>query len=150
MICYKLLPRGHACISFRVIASAAHPTPPAPSNLLCQRIDRPIDLTLHLHPPPPLLTGLQWLQEAEIKHCRICMLAFVGIWGEREKCYLLYMALKELVRIPLAFFFLCQLLKLALLPLPPPPFRAARGVKAVELAAPGPASHRKGEACVAN
>lgn len=25
---------------------------------------------------------MQWLQEAEIKHCRICMLAFVGIWGK--------------------------------------------------------------------
>jgi len=31
------------------------------------------------------ISGEQWLQEAEIKHCRICMLAFVGILSESRQ-----------------------------------------------------------------
>lgn len=40
----------------------------------------PLDLA-ELHSINPLVNPHpKWLQEAEIKHCRICMLAFVGIW----------------------------------------------------------------------
>ncbi|CAM9714761.1 unnamed protein product [Laminaria digitata] len=35
-----------------------------------------------LHTINPLVNPHpKWLQESEIKHCRICMLAFVGIWA---------------------------------------------------------------------
>ncbi|CAM9168290.1 unnamed protein product [Ectocarpus sp. 8 AP-2014] len=38
-----------------------------------------------LHSINPLVNPHpKWLQESEIKHCRICMLAFVGIWAAQS------------------------------------------------------------------
>lgn len=49
-----------------------------------EKVFDPLGLS-DLHSVAPLVQPHpKWLQEAEIKHCRICMLAFVGIWAAQS------------------------------------------------------------------